>query len=97
MKRRRRLTHTLSFGERLAREAKACRDLAEKLVPSPERDALLKKAQQADAACQIDQWLSSPGLQPPRELDIKRLKPRAGGPRVGRPCLDRSGDGPSRQ
>lgn len=40
--------------------------LAEKLAPGPERDALLKKAQRADTATQIEKWLSSPGLEPPQ-------------------------------
>jgi hypothetical protein len=63
---RRSSTHTTSFKDRLDQEAKACRSLADKLVPSPERDALLKKARLAETAAQLDEWLSSPGLQSPK-------------------------------
>ncbi|SCB49670.1 hypothetical protein GA0061099_1011129 [Bradyrhizobium yuanmingense] len=31
----------------------------------PERDALLKKARQADVANHLNDWVKSPGLQPP--------------------------------
>jgi hypothetical protein len=36
------------------------------LPPGRERDALLKKASQADTLANIEEWLSSPGLQPPK-------------------------------
>jgi hypothetical protein len=32
------------------------------------REALLRKARQAETAAHIDDWLRSPGLQPPVEL-----------------------------
>jgi len=32
----------------------------------PERDMLIKKIRQIEIASHIDEWLSSPGLQPPR-------------------------------
>jgi len=32
------------------------------------REALLRKARQADTAAHIDNWLRSPGLQPPQEV-----------------------------
>ena len=35
--------HARSFKQRWDEEAKACRELADKLVPCPERDALLEK------------------------------------------------------
>ena len=31
----------------------------------PERDALIKKIRQIETASHINEWLSSPGLQPP--------------------------------
>jgi hypothetical protein len=31
-----------------------------------EREALERKARQLELACHLDQWISSPGLQPPR-------------------------------
>jgi hypothetical protein len=50
---------------RLAQFGKAHRDAADKLAPSPERDELMKKVNQAETASQIDRWVNSPGLQPP--------------------------------
>ena len=44
----------------------AVQQLADALPPGPERDALLKKARQADTASYLSQRLTSPGLQPPR-------------------------------
>jgi hypothetical protein len=41
------------------------RDQAAKLPPGPEREALIKKARQADTASHLDEWANSPGLQPP--------------------------------
>jgi hypothetical protein len=61
---RRRFKNVLSFPDRLANEASRLRKEAEALQ-GPERDALLKKARQADIASHMDEWLSSPGLQPP--------------------------------
>jgi hypothetical protein len=62
---RRRFNNTLSFPDRLAKEAKRFRDEAETKPPGPERDLLIRKARQADTAAHIDQWASSPGLRPP--------------------------------
>jgi hypothetical protein len=62
---RRRFKNVLSFPDRLANEAGRLRKEAEALVHGPERDALLKKARQADIASDMEKWLSSPGLQPP--------------------------------
>jgi len=58
--------HTTSFEERLAEEAERAKAEAEKLPPGPERDLLLKKVRQAETAAHISEWLSSPGLRPPR-------------------------------
>ena len=49
--------------ERLIREADEARERAKKLPPGAERDALLKKACQAEIT---QGWLSSSELQPPR-------------------------------
>jgi hypothetical protein len=62
----RRTKHTKSFAERVAQEAADARERAETLPPRPERDAPLKKVRQRDTALHLDDWLSSPGLQPPR-------------------------------
>jgi hypothetical protein len=63
---RRRFKNVLSFPDRLANEAHQLRDEAVALPSGPERDALLKKARQAEIASHLDEWLSSPGLQPPK-------------------------------
>jgi hypothetical protein len=63
--RRNRFKQTMSLKDRLAAFAIKTRERAEQLS-GPERDALLKKARQADAALHIDAWVNSPGLQPPK-------------------------------
>jgi hypothetical protein len=63
--RRRYFKNTLSFPDRLAMEAERLREEAKTKPPGPERDELIKKAHQADAAAHIDQWVSSPGLKSP--------------------------------
>lgn len=65
---RRRFKHTASLKERLSREAASCREQAKLLPPGPVREALLRKARQAETAAHIDDWLRSPGLQPPQEV-----------------------------
>lgn len=49
----------------LAKQALDCRERAETLPPGKERDTLLMRARQADTAAQIEEWINSPGLQPP--------------------------------
>jgi len=58
--------HARSFKERWDEEAKACRELADKLVPCPERDALLEKARQAETASSMYRWL--PSSRHPKEV-----------------------------
>jgi hypothetical protein len=52
----------LHANEHLIRVAEQARKRAKKLPPGPERDALLKKARQAEIT---EQWLSSSELKPP--------------------------------
>lgn len=66
MQKRRRFKHTTSFEERLAQEAERVRAEAEILPEGTQRDLLLKKARQAETAAHINEWLTSPGLRPPR-------------------------------
>ena len=63
---RRRFKNVLSFPDRLAQEAERLRAEAEKLPPGTERHDLERKARQAKTAAHIEEWLKSPGLQPPR-------------------------------
>ncbi len=66
MQQRRRFKQTVSFEDRLAQEAERAKAAAEILPDGTERDLLLKRARQAEAAAHINEWLSSPGLRPPR-------------------------------
>jgi hypothetical protein len=66
MQRRRRFKQILSLRDRLAAWAKEVREQAASLPPGPEREALLKRASQADVASRLDEWSSSPGLQAPK-------------------------------
>ena len=61
---RRRFKNTLTFPDRLAKEAERFRREAETKPPGQERDELLRKVRQAETAAEID--ISSPGLQPPK-------------------------------
>jgi hypothetical protein len=66
MQRRRRFKQSISFHDRLTTWANQVLEQANSLPPGPERDALLKKASQADTASHLDDWANSPGLQPPK-------------------------------
>jgi len=66
---RRRIKHEKTFQERLAEEALRFREAAEKLPPgSHAQELLLRRARQAETASRVNEWLSSPGLQPPKAL-----------------------------
>jgi hypothetical protein len=67
---RRRFKQTKSLKERLLEEARNIREQAELLPHGPVREAALKKARQVEATAHIDDWLNSPGLQPPKKDDI---------------------------
>jgi hypothetical protein len=62
---RRRFRNILSFPDRLKQEAERLREEAKNIPHGMERDALLKKAREADTAAHMDEWLSSPGLKSP--------------------------------
>jgi hypothetical protein len=59
-------SHPQTFQERLAEHKKLLEKVASKLKPGPERDELVRKAQQIDTATHINGWLNSRGLQSPR-------------------------------
>ncbi|MFT4115079.1 hypothetical protein [Bradyrhizobium sp.] len=65
MFKRRRFKQQLTLQDRLAAWSKAVHEQAAALPPGPERDALIKKARQADVANHLDDWVRSTGLQPP--------------------------------
>jgi len=45
---------------------KRLREEAKTLPPGALREGKLRKARQAETAAHIDDWLRSPGLQPPK-------------------------------
>jgi hypothetical protein len=63
---RRRFKQTITLEDRLAEAAKRLRDQAKTLPPSAERDDLLRRARHAETASHMTEWLTSPGLQPPK-------------------------------
>jgi hypothetical protein len=65
---RRRFKQALSLEERLVEEAKRLREEAKSLPPGAEREALLRKARQAETGSHMSEWLSSPGLRPPKHV-----------------------------
>ena len=65
MQKRRRSKQSESLQDRLASFANQAREKASRLPPGPEKEDMLRKARQADTACHLDDWVSSPGLQPP--------------------------------
>jgi hypothetical protein len=56
---------TVSLEERLAEEAKRSRAEAKLLPPGAARDALIRRARQAEIGSHMSEWLRSPGLRPP--------------------------------
>jgi hypothetical protein len=59
----------------LAEEAQKFREAAEQQPPgSMARELLLRRARQAETASHINEWLTSPGLQPPKSLENKSLE-----------------------
>jgi hypothetical protein len=67
---KRRIEHEKTFEERLAEEAERFKEAAEKLPPgSHAKELLLRRARQAETTSHINNWLSSPGLQPPKALE----------------------------
>jgi hypothetical protein len=67
MMKRRRFKQSLSLKDRLASFAMDARTRADKLPPGPVKEDWLRKARQADTATHLDEWVNSPGLQPPTE------------------------------
>ena len=62
MIKRRRVKRVLTLSERLEQEAARLRARAEELPPGGRiRDELVRKAQQAEMATHVDEWLSSSG------------------------------------
>lgn len=65
MQQRRRFKQADLLEIRLAEEAKRLREKAQSLPPGAAREALIRKARQAEAGSHMSEWLRSPGLRPP--------------------------------
>ena len=63
---RRHFQQKYSVEQRLAEEAERLRKDARDSQPSVERERLIRKAQQAETAAHMFDWLRSPGLQSPK-------------------------------
>jgi hypothetical protein len=63
---RRRFKPTTTLDERPAEQAKCLRDEAQNVPQGIERERILRRARHAEAASHMQEWLSSPGLQPPK-------------------------------
>jgi hypothetical protein len=61
---RRRFKHETSLQDRIVEWARDVRAQAAELPPGRDRDELLKKVRQAEAAMRLDDWTNSPGRQP---------------------------------
>ena len=55
-----------SFKDQLATEKARLKAQLKNAQRGPEREMLITKLRQIETASHIDEWLSSPGLQPPR-------------------------------
>jgi hypothetical protein len=56
----------LPLQDRVALHALRLKEEAQALRPGPERDDMMRRARHAETASHVDDWLSSPGLRPPK-------------------------------
>jgi hypothetical protein len=63
---RRRFKQSAPLELRLAEQAERLRKEARGTPPGIEREKLLRRARQAETAAHMQEWLTSPGLQPPK-------------------------------
>jgi hypothetical protein len=56
----------LSLEQKWREQAEVFKREAEKLPYGKEREDLLRKARQLETASHINEWVSSPGLSPPK-------------------------------
>ncbi|HUN95079.1 MAG TPA: hypothetical protein VMU69_02430 [Bradyrhizobium sp.] len=66
MSERRRFKQTEALENRLTEEAAKLRKEALGTPPGVERERLLRRARQAETASRMNEWLTSPGMQPPK-------------------------------
>lgn len=63
---RRRIVQTRSLEERMAEQANILKERASQLPAGAEREGLLKRARIVETGSHLSDWLTSPGLQPPK-------------------------------
>jgi hypothetical protein len=63
---RRRFKRETPLDQRLEDHAKRLRKEAKGTPAGIKRDDLIRRARQAETAARMSEWLSSPGLQPPK-------------------------------
>jgi hypothetical protein len=56
----------ITIEEKWHQQSEEAKIQAQQLPHGKERDALVRKARQLETASHINQWLSSPGLTPPK-------------------------------
>jgi hypothetical protein len=66
MQKRRHFTQSAPLDQRLTEEAQRLRKEAQGTPPGIERERLIRRARQAETASRMNEWLTSPGLQPPK-------------------------------
>jgi hypothetical protein len=66
MNKRRRFTQSESLTDRLATFAKLMRERAATMSSASDKNSVLAKANQADRAADMDRWISSYELKPPK-------------------------------
>jgi hypothetical protein len=64
LQQRRRFKQKQSLEERLVAQAARLREEASALPPGTERETVLGRAEQAEAAVHMSQWLNLPGSKP---------------------------------
>jgi hypothetical protein len=63
---RRRSSQIYTFQQHLAEEAERFKKAAEQAPAGMARELLLRRARQAETASRVNDWIRSPGLQPPK-------------------------------
>ena len=56
----------MTIEQKLHQQSEETKSEAERLPYGKEREALVRKARQLKTASQINRWISSPALQPPK-------------------------------
>ena len=60
------MTDKITIEQKWRQQSEAAKIEAQKLPSGKERDALVRKARQLETASNINQWLSSSELRPPK-------------------------------